>query len=395
MITRRDLLKHASLLSLAPTVPAFLRSAAQSAEKRTERVLVVLQLSGGNDGINTVIPFADEGYARARKALRVPDARVLKVNDSVGLHPSLKGLSALLERNQLAIVQGVSYPNPDRSHDVSMAIWHTARFDREEHAGFGWLGRALDEARPPRQGVPAALLCGGEAPPGALRARCAVVAAMNDLEDYARADLEGPDPARGAGNVDTEDYVRRIALDARATARELQEVARAGGAGERYPTTELARRMQLIAQLMRSGLETPIYYTMQPGYDTHILQESTHGRLLSELGDAVQAFFADLQASGLHERVLLMTFSEFGRRVEENASYGTDHGTSAPMFLAGPAVRPGLHGATPSLLDLEDGDLKMSVDFRRVYATALEQWLGVRSAAALNGDFEKLPLLKT
>jgi uncharacterized protein (DUF1501 family) len=190
-----------------------------------------------------------------------------------------------------------------------------------------------------------------------------------------------------------QDFLRRTTLEARSTVERLRDLARVSGKGAPYPTTELARRLRLVAQLIEAGLETPVYYAVQPGYDTHALQGEIHRRLLAELGDAVHAFFQDLEASGLAERVLLMTFSEFGRRVEENASFGTDHGTAAPMFLAGSALRPGLHGAAPSLGELVDGDPAMSVDFRSVYATVLERWLGLESRAALAGEFEPLPFL--
>ena len=393
MITRRDLLQRTPLLALTPTVPAFLaRSVAGMGS--AGRILVVLQLSGGNDGLNTVVPFRDEEYARVRPNLGIGRDKVLKLSDAMGLNPALKGLAALHERGRLAVLQGVGYPNPNRSHEVSTAIWHTARFDLDEHRGYGWLGRALDEAAPPASGTPSAVLAGSDPLPGALFARRAVSATVDTLDEYALADLGALDAAPPSTGVSTEDYVRRTTLEARSTVARLRELAKVAGKEAPYPTTELARRLRLVALMIQAGLETPVYYAVQPGYDTHILQLEVHRRLLSELGDAVHAFFQDLEANGLAERVLLVTFSEFGRRVAENASFGTDHGTAAPMFLVGGGVRAGLHGDAPDLSALVDGDLAQSLDFRAVYATLLEGWLGLRSASALDGTFAPLPLLK-
>jgi uncharacterized protein (DUF1501 family) len=395
MLTRRALIQQTSLLALAPTVPAFLARTVRAARGGTAgHVLVVVQLDGGNDGLNTVVPFTDEHYPRVRPTLKLATDRLLKLDGSVGLHPALKGLAALHERGELAVVQGVGYPNPNRSHDVSMAIWHTARFEREEQKGHGWLGRALDGGTPPPKGVPSAVVAGADPLPSALFARQAVSASVNTLDEYAHADLGALEDELPRGDESVEDYVRRTTLQAKSTVERLRELARATGAGSKYPSTELARRLALVAELVKAGLETPVYYVVQPGYDTHYLQADGHARLLGELGDAVLAFRDDLASCGLAERVLLMTFSEFGRRVEENASFGTDHGTASQMFLVGPAVAAGLHGETPSLAELEDGDLKMSLDFRTVYATVLERWLGLSSGVALDGVFEPLPLLR-
>ncbi len=393
MITRRDLLQRTPLLALAPTVPSFLARSARAARMDgSGRVLVVIQLDGGNDGLNTVVPFADDAYARARPKLRLKRDEVLRVGDTVGLHPALKSLAKLHERGRLAIVQGVGYPNPNRSHDVGMGNWQTARFDVEEHRGYGWLGRALDDARPPSAGTPSAVLAGADPLPVALSARRAVSAAVNTLEEYALADIGSFDGGAASTGRGAEDFVRRTTLDARATVERLRELARVAGGGATYPATELARRLRLVAQMIQAGLETPVYYAVQRGYDTHITQPGTHRALLAELGDAVQAFFQDLEASGLAERVLLMTFSEFGRTVEENASFGTDHGTAAPMFVMGGRVKGGLVGAHPSLADLADGDLKHHTDFRQVYATVLERWLKADARAVLGAAYEPLPL---
>lgn len=394
MLTRREFLSRSSLLALAPSVPAFLAQTVRAAEARGDgRVLVVLQLSGGNDGINTVVPFADEGYARARKDLRLNADKLIKINDAVALHPAMRSVARLLESGRLAIVQGVGYPNPNRSHEVSMAIWQTARFDKDDHNGYGWIGRALDSGTAPANGAPGAMLVGTDAPPLAIRARRSTASALADLNDFALIDALAPKPAATTAD-DAAAFIRRSALDAYTTAERLKDLSPQTAALEKYPTTELAKRLSLVARLIKAGFETPVYYVIQPGYDTHAVQLPAHDGLLRELSGGLGAFLDDLTAAGLADRVAVMAFSEFGRRVEENGSLGTDHGTAGPVFLAGGLVQPGLVGTTPSLTDLEDGDVKTSVDFRRVYASVLTDWLGLDSTTVLGAAFDLLPLFR-
>jgi uncharacterized protein (DUF1501 family) len=393
MHSRRDFLKRSSLLALAPSVPGFLAETARAAvPRRDDRVLVVIELNGGNDGINTVVPFADEGYARHRKALRLPKDRLVKVDDRVGLHPSLDGFGKLLEAGQLVIAQGVSYPNPSRSHFQSLATWHTALLDPEEHKGPGWLGRGLDAAGKGAQ----ALLVGAGPPPLAVRGRRCIASALDRPEDFSLA--TGADPRRAlpreepAGELAA--FVQRSMLDAYATADQLNRVAWDKEA--RYPQSRLAARLRLIAGLLKAGLATRVFYTVQPGYDTHSAQLFAHANLLFELSGALKAFLDDLAAARLADRVAVLLFSEFGRTVAENSSQGTDHGTAGPVFLAGPGLKGGLVGTTPSLLDPDPrhGDLRRSLDFRRVYATVLADWLGLPPREVLGATFEHLPLVR-
>jgi uncharacterized protein (DUF1501 family) len=396
MLSRRDFLTSSSLIALAPSVPSFLARTAHAVEPdKDNRVLVVIQLDGGNDGINTVAPYADEGYARFRNKLRIPVDRLIKLDDTVGLHPALRGAADLLERRQLAIVQGVGYPNPNRSHEVSMAIWHTASFDRDEHKSYGWIGRALDKVPRPAAGAPSSLLVGDESLPAALRGRRSASAAMASLGELvvsaATPKVSPLEPE--SESTDLNVFLRRATLDAYATGERLRAITQRTESDGSYPATKLARRLQLISQLIKAGFGTRVYYAVQSGYDTHYLQLPTHQELLRDLGGALRAFLDDVTAARLDDRVLVLCFSEFGRRVAENASQGTDHGTAGPAILAGSAVKAGLHGATPSLSDLADGDLKSSVDFRQVYATVLERWLDVQSSAALGASFELLPVM--
>jgi uncharacterized protein (DUF1501 family) len=397
MLTRRDFLKSATLIALAPTVPAFLARTARAAKpERDGRILVVVQLDGGNDGINTVVPFGDDGYAKHRQLLRLPTQQLVKVNDQVGLHPGLADAGKLLESGRLAIVQGVGYPNPNRSHFESMAIWNTARFDPEERTDLGWLGRAIDTGGP-AGGVPDAVFVGGGSMPVALRGRRAVASAMTRPEDFLLDPLAKSKEAAGAdGKGDLAAFVQRSALDAYATADRMAAAARAKDGEARYPSTGLAEQFRLMARLIKGDIGTRVFYTRQAGYDTHAGQLGPHAALLRELGGALQAFFDDLTAAKLAERVTVLCFSEFGRTVKENASAGTDHGTAGPVLLAGPRVKSGLVGATPNLLDPDPkhGDLKVAVDFRQVYATVLEGWLGLPARAALGGEFERLSLFR-
>jgi uncharacterized protein (DUF1501 family) len=398
MLSRRSFLKSSSLLALAPTVPGFLANTARAARpERDGRVLVVLQLNGGNDGINTVVPYADEGYAKHRKVLRLPTDRLLKINDHVGLHSALRSAADLLESGRLAIVQGVGYPNPNRSHFESMAIWQTARFDPQEK-NLGWLGRALDDGRPPADRSPSALHVGLDAPTVALQGRRAVSSALARLDDLALPAGVNSRPATGgaSGGADVKAFVRRSLLDAYITADRLHEAARVPDTATGYPEGALGGSLRLMARLLKAGFGTRVFYATHTGqgYDTHQFQLATHAGLLAELGGSLRAFLDDLKAARLAERVVVLVFSEFGRRVAENASQGTDHGTAGPVLVAGAGVKAGLVGKTPSLLDLEAGDLKMSVDFRRVYATVLEDWLGLPAKAALAGSYERPALFR-
>jgi uncharacterized protein (DUF1501 family) len=280
-----------------------------------------------------------------------------------------------------------------------MAIWHTARFDPVDHTGPGWIGRSLDARAVPGTSGPASLYIGAGAVPSALRGTSAPAGSLEHIDDITLDQPSAAKPAAGDAmdNRESSDsvasFVQRAALDAYATADRLAALGR-DDSNARYPSSGLAQRLRVIARLLKGGFGARVFYTLQTGYDTHRAQPGTHFQILNELSGALEAFHADLGASGLLDRVLVMAFSEFGRRVAENGSAGTDHGTSGPVFLAGTHIQSGLIGSYPSLTDLVDGDLKMTVDFRRVYATVLEDWLGLASENALNGTFERMPLFR-
>ncbi len=419
---RRDFLKTtmaaSSLISLgAATVPTFLGRSARAVSEEgqagasNDRVLVVVQLIGGNDGLNTVVPQGMDGYARHRRRLRLPAGQLHHINDEISLHPSLGALAGLLESGRLSVVQGVGYPNPDRSHFRSMEIWETARTDTERDAlETGWLGRVLDAQAPaPGRDTPALQIGAGRLPL-AFRSKRVEVPALENLDqfrlqlagsadqkraartaldDLARVDRQSNDPLLG--------FIRRSTLAAYDSSRRLEEVAKASGGsgGPEYPNYGLARRLELIAQIIKAGFGTRIYYTSLGGFDTHANQLGTHAALLNELSDSLAAFHADLAKAGQADRVAVLSFSEFGRRVAENASNGTDHGAAAPVFVVGPVTQAGLVGEHPSLEDLDDGDLKHHTDFRSVYAALLQDWLGVPAAPIVGNGFEPLTLFSS
>ncbi len=398
--SRRDFLKQSTLLAVGSTIPVFLRQSAAtlaSTRPRGDRVLVVIQLTGGNDGLNTVVPYGDELYARYRRVLRIPKRRVLKIDDYHGLHPAMTGMHELLGQGRLAIVQGVGYPNPSRSHFRSMDIWHTAS-TAAELPRYGWLGRVVDRPGFVQTGrIPGAFV-GGQELPLALRARRSVPV-IGSLEQF-RLEMEAElkRTATELVAVPRQDpvlqFLQRTTLDSFTVADQLDRLVGPEKSAVRYPSTPLAQKLRIIARIISAGLGTRIFYTSIDGFDTHSRQAPQHQRLLQELSDAVAAFTNDLAVRGELDRVLVMTFSEFGRRVAENGSAGTDHGTAEPMFLVGGQVNAGLVGNHPPLDDLVDGDLKFHTDFRQVYATVLEDWLGVPSEPVLMDRYEKVPLFR-
>ncbi len=400
MFSRRSFfsrtLSSSTLVALSSTVPDFLARSARAAERaRDDRVLVVIELNGGNDGINTVVPYRDEGYQRHRSATRLATRDLIKIDDQVGLHPSMSDAARLLNDGKLAIVQGVGYPNPNRSHFESMRIWHTARPDAADAAGSGWIGRALDGRVGTSPSGPGAIFVGSYPSPVAVRGRRSAAITMDRTDDFLLGDGAAHPPLGREGGDDDEltAFIRRSTLDAYATADRMATITRVAP-GRRYPATRLAGGLEQISRLIKAGIGARFYYVIQSGYDTHANQLLNHARLLEELSGAIGAFLDDLTTARLAERVAVLCFSEFGRRVSDNGSSGTDHGTAGPVLLAGVGVRPGLVGPSPSLTDLEDGDLKVGVDFRRVYAAVLGGWLGLPAEPAPGRAFGPLPLFR-
>lgn len=396
MTTRRQFLRRAPALltfgSLAPGV--LLRAAEQSRQHGDDRILVVVQLSGGNDGLNTVIPFSHDVYRRSRPTLALPAEQVLRIDAELALHPALRGLADLLEAGRLAIVQGVGYPQPNRSHFESMDIWHTCA-RKEQRRADGWLGRCLERLPAgPSVDVPG-LHLGLEQQPLALASRSLRVPSIRSAEQFhlqtsdgeQSGDVAAMAAARRDGADDLLGFVQSSTTSALAVAERFARAPQVLEPAAGYPMTELGRKLGQVARLITSGLTTRIYYVALDGFDTHSQQAAAHAALLRQLGDAVAAFIQDLVQQGCGDRVLVQCFSEFGRRVAENASQGTDHGAAAPLFLAGTQVRSGLIGPHPGLDDLDDGDLRHHTDFRQVYAAVLEHWLGCDPEPILGGRY--------
>jgi uncharacterized protein (DUF1501 family) len=337
----------------------------------------------------------------------LPAKDLLRIDDRLGLHPAMGAMAKLLERGRLTIIQGVGYPNPDRSHFQSMAYWHTARFDprtdgsRPENGGIddlGWLGRALDARSSPQDKAPASVFVRLKSPSLAVRGALAATASFSGLDELILPPAIDATIIRDGGRTEGEldAFVRRSLVDAYTLADLLDASPRDRRPAVAYPSSQLAGRLRLVSRLIKADFGARVYYVEHGdgglSYDTHSGQLTRHERMLEELSGALGAFQSDLERSGLADRAVVLVFSEFGRRVAENASHGTDHGTAAPVFLIGGAIRGGLAGTTPSLTDLENGDLKTHVDFRRVYAAILEHWLWLPSQEPLGGGFEPLAL---
>jgi uncharacterized protein (DUF1501 family) len=365
-----------------------------------DRVLVVINFQGGNDGVNTVVPHGMPDYYRYRPTLGIAQNDVLRIDGTVGLNPVLAPLKKMYDAGQVAVVQGVGYPQPDHSHFRSTEIWQTAAPGKYETTG--WLGRYLDEAGLPKQNLFNAVALSNVLPEALIAAQTDVPA-IDALRGYGlRSDKNSVD--REAFHEFVRDttvpfkspflaQVAAIEDHAQRGAQELPKLIAGYQQRATYPATPLGRSLALAAQIVGSKLGTRVIYVQHGSFDTHTAQKQTQDRLLTDFANSISAFYADLAAHGNDKRVLAMTFSEFGRRVPENASRGTDHGEAAPVFLIGGGVKGGLYGQHPDLARLNMGNLAYTTDFRTVYATVLERWLGRPSAAIVGGTFAQLPLL--
>ncbi len=414
LINRREFLKSSlgtsTALALAAPVPGFLCGRASGAAKSSgaERVLVMIELPGGNDGLNTVVPYEDEAYRRARPTLRLAANRVLKLEGGLGLHPEMSAMQRLYENGLLTIVQGVGYPDSNRDHNGAKWDWHSAH-PADTLAPTGWVGRAIDDASDFARGNVPGIFVGTFAAPFALHAARAVVPSLRVADDFlpsaagagASSTLreqvtQAAEVNRANGETQLLDFIQSVTLEACAYSRRLQDVLdSAEGARREYPPCPLAQSLKSVARLIRAELGIRFYYTEQGGgdiggFDTHAGQAINHGALLRELSEAVAAFIDDLRQDRLLDSVLVMTISEFGRTLSENGRRGTDHGAAAPVLLAGGRLKRRVSGSHPSLVDLDRDAPKFHTDFRRVYATVLEDWLGFNSELILGGKFPAL-----
>jgi len=339
---------------------------------------------------------------------------VLKLDDHVGLHPRLRRFAGLVDNGRLALIQGVGYSNPTRSHSTSMAIWQTGRLDATAGTQ-GWLSRYLDATVPAGRLDPSAIQAGGTGgPPGreltqALTGGTVQVPTLEGLarlqrrlglpdgagSEQQRAALDNVLGQRRGESGSHREFLGQSALVSFANCGRLREALKAADVSSaRYPDFGLAQRLKTVAHFIKSTMTPVVYYTQMDGFDTHVNQVNRHTGLLAELDESIGAFFDDLEQNAAAGRALMLVYSEFGRRLAENGGAGTDHGTAAPIFLIGPGVRGGLHGLQPNLRDLdEDGDPKFTLDFRRVYATVLDRWLRCPASGVLPGSFDPLSVL--
>lgn len=363
---------------------------------RPERILVVVELSGGNDGLNTVVPFREDEYYRVRPTLAISRNDVLKVSDEAGFHPSLVGFERLYKDGLLAVVEGCGYPNPSLSHFSSMGFWHTGVPNGGEP--LGWIGRLQDALTPAE--VPNATVNIASSQSLAVRGRVHSPLVFDNPNQLRRV---GTDAELGAiaglsrGATDESSglaFLRSTSKNATSSGKIVRD------AWSSYQTPVdygigggLASDLQKVAALIAAKLPTRIYYVTYRGnaFDTHVHQADLHARILMYASDAIRGFIEDLARIGRGDDVAIMVFTEFGRRIEENASQGTDHGTAGPMFIVGRSLKGGFYGRPPSLVDTDDGNLIMTTDFRSVYATMIAEWMGYRDTdPVLKGTFEPL-----
>lgn len=393
---RKQFLQVGSLATASIMLPKFLKAFEQkNMVPPGNKVVVVIQFSGGNDGLNTVIPVTNDIYYKERPKIAIQKAEALNLNGDVGLNPALEAFKGLYDDGDLAILNSVGYPNPDRSHFRSMDIWHSAS-KADEYVYTGWLGRYLDHQ------------CAG----------CDKPTQILEIDDMLSLALKGnnknglafTDPRRlysssnerfykdinksHQSSEETVDYLYKTMAETLSSADYIFKQSKLSPSSVSYPATELGKNLKTISSLIMSDINTKVYYVSLGSFDTHVNQEAQQKRLFTELNDAVKAFTADLKKNGRFEDVLMMTFSEFGRRVSQNASNGTDHGTANNMFFIGGGLKEkGLLNDMPNLADLNEGDLKHKVDFKNVYATVLNKWLGSDDRKILGGQYEHLKFI--
>jgi uncharacterized protein (DUF1501 family) len=393
---RRTFLRQSALASSSLLVPQFLQAhlGLSLENSRSGKILVVVQLSGGNDGLNTVVPYRNDLYYQNRPRLGLKKDEILPIHDEQGLNPGLEGLRSLYDEGLVTILNGVGYPNPDRSHFRSMDIWHSAS-NSDEYWSTGWLGRYLDSE------------CADAPAHHALEVDDSLSFALQGKErsGFAISDPKKMQKAIGrpllkaAANHHHDhdhevDYLYKTLIDTQASADYLAAQSKVYTSRQTYPPSTFGKDLKQIAELITADTDTRIYYLSLSGFDTHVNQKGKQERLLKQYADGMRAFVSDLQQHGLMKDVSILTFSEFGRRVKQNASGGTDHGTANNLFVIGEQLAtPGIFNPPPDLARLDQGDLFYQLDFRQIYASVLEQWLGVESHSVLGRKFESLALL--
>lgn len=420
--TRRRFLGTLGMISAAATVPSFVSSSAEALTDTNwhttskpgvpeDRVLVVVQLSGGNDGLNCVVPFGDANYYRSRPQLAIRENDVIQLEgvDGIGLNPGLAPLRELMQQGRAAIINGVGYPNPNRSHFKSMDIWHSAVTEERQMRGKGWVGKAMDTAYPlGRDGITpdaAAMACIslGNSTPMAVQGEHVKPVSFQTPEAF-RWTARELHPALSDAydaihdtppNTATDDplaFIHRTQCNAQAASQQVRSAV-AGRSEINFPRNNaLGQQLEMVAKMVRAELPTRVYYVTLGGFDTHAQQLNRHNALMQQFAQAMKAFYEELDRTGHSDRVVTLAFSEFGRRLRQNASGGTDHGVAGPAFVFGKPVNAGVHGSYPSLTNLDNGDLIHTTDFRSVYADILDNWMQINARQTLGRRYDPLGL---
>lgn len=380
-------------------LPNFLKALETNSavQESAQKILVVIQLSGGNDGLNTIVPYRNDLYYQLRPRLALPSDKILKASDSLGFHPALSKLKELYDQGYLAIINNVGYPNPDRSHFRSMDIWQTAS-DASEYLNTGWIGRYLDssckDCNVAHQAIEIddtlSLALKGESIKGLAVKNPKKLHQILHNEFFQRVSKNAPHETTDP----TLHYLYKTLAETTSSADYIYDKSKVYQSNAAYPNNEFAGQLKTVAGLINSGIETKVYYVSLSGFDTHVRQQPVHERLLSMYAESVYAFIADLEKNNRFKDVMVMTFSEFGRRVSQNASDGTDHGTANNLFIMGKNLKQkGFINETPNLSKLDDGDLIHQIDFRSVYATVLNKWLSINDPQIIKGKFQLLDFI--
>jgi len=394
---RRDFIKQSSLASSLFFVPSFVK-AFETATKNVlgYKKLVIIQLSGGNDGLNTIVPYTNDIYYNNRPALAISKSNILKINDELGFHNKLAPLKNLYEKGYLSIINNVGYPNPNRSHFRSTDIWHTAS-DSNVYSNTGWLGRYIDNhGKMPYSGIEIddslSLILKGETVNGIATKNPAVLNRNMRTPYFENILKQQTDDHLSEHNLG---YLYKTMIEAKSSAKYIFETSKTYNSTFTYPQNPFGKQLKTTAQFINSGINSQVYYVSMGGFDTHVNQSKRQDKLLNVYAESMDVFIKDLEKSNTFKDTLVLTFSEFGRRVKQNAANGTDHGAANNVFVIGKNLsKPGFYNEAPNLLDLDkNNDLKYTVDFRSIYATVLKKWLEVNDGQVLNKSFKTLDFI--
>lgn len=395
---RRNFIQTTGLASTAMLIPNFLKAQENNPIKNTDKIVIVIQLTGGNDGLNTVIPYENDLYYNARPEISIKKNEVLKLDNHQGLNPNMQGFKNLYDDGNMCLINNVGYPEPDRSHFRSMDIWQTAS-KSSEYKTTGWLGRYLDEQCASCD-KPTQIMEIDDTLSLALKGNNAKGLALKDAKRlYATTsnvfiNQLSKQHAIGDHQHDNVEYLYKTLAETISSANYIYQTSKIYKSAATYPNHQFGKSMKTISEFIVSGVNTKVYYVSLGSFDTHFNQQKRQGDLLQQLAETVKVFMDDLKKNSKADDVLLMTFSEFGRRVSENASGGTDHGTANQIFLFGNNLKKkGIYNEAPNLADLDEGDLKYTIDFRNVYATILKKWLNTDEQPILGEKLEYLSFI--